>query len=260
VIGAGPTGVEMAGAIAEIANTTMLKNFRHIDLKKARVYLIEAAPRVLPPFPAALSSKAQKDLENMGVTVLLNTKVTNITENGVQTEGSFLPAANVMWAAGNQASSLLKCLDTPLDRQGRAIVEKDLTIPNHPEIFVIGDAACTLGQDQKPLPGVATVAIQQGSYVGKILNKMIPPEERKPFSYFDKGSLATIGKYKAVGSFRGFNFSGLIAWLLWAFIHIFYLVGFRNRYSVLLQWYFHYVRGLRGARLITKEIPSSQKK
>ena len=134
----------------------------------------------------------------------------------------------------------------------------DLTIPEYSDVFVIGDAACVMDKDNKPLPGVATVAIQQGCYVGRLLHKMTPPHERKPFSYFDKGSLATIGKYRAVGSFRGWNFSGLIAWLLWAFIHIFYLVGFRNRYSVLLEWYFHYVSGLRGARLITKDLPTKK--
>ena len=258
VIGAGPTGVEMAGSIAEIANTTMIKNFRHIDPQKTKVYLIEAASRVLPPFPAPLSAKAEKDLKEMNVTVLLNTKVTNITDKGVETDHGFIPASNVMWAAGNQASTLLKTLDVPLDKQGRVIVGPDLTIPEYSDVFVIGDAACVMDKDNKPLPGVATVAIQQGCYVGRLLHKMTPPHERKPFSYFDKGSLATIGKYRAVGSFRGWNFSGLIAWLLWAFIHIFYLVGFRNRYSVLLEWYFHYVSGLRGARLITKDLPTKK--
>jgi NADH dehydrogenase len=253
IIGAGPTGVEMAGAIAEIAHSTLLKNFRKIDPHQTKVYLIEAAPRVLPPYSPSSSERAKKDLESMGVEVLLNTKVIDITEDGVKTETSFIPSKNVIWAAGNQASSLLKELDVPLDRQGRVIVEKDLSIPNHPEIFVIGDAACFI-EKEKPLPAVATAAIQQGAYLGKILNKQTPKEERKPFKYFDKGNLATIGKGKAVAEVRGLRFSGFFAWVIWAFIHVFYLVGFRNRYSVLLQWYFHYFTGMRGARLIHRNI------
>lgn len=253
IIGAGPTGVEMAGAIAEIAHSTLLKNFRKIDPHKTKVYLIEAAPRVLPPYSPSSSERAKKDLEKMGVEVLLNTKVIDITEDGVKTETSFIPSKNVIWAAGNQASALLKELDVPLDRQGRVIVEKDLSIPNHPEIFVIGDAACFMEKD-KALPAVATAAIQQGAYLGKILNKDIPNEQRKPFKYFDKGNLATIGKGKAVAEVKGLRFSGFFAWVIWAFIHVFYLVGFRNRYSVLLQWYFHYFTGMRGARLIHRNI------
>jgi NADH dehydrogenase len=258
VIGGGPTGVEMAGAIAEIAYTTLFKNFRRIHPEKAKVFLIEAAPRILPPYPPSLSQRAQKDLERMGVTVLLNTKVTNITENGVQTETLFIPARNIIWAAGNQAAPLLKELDTPLDRQGRVIVEPDLTIPHHPNVFVIGDAACSMTARGTPLPAVATAAVQQGCYVGKILSKEIPFQERKPFKYFDKGSLATIGKAKAVASVRGLKFSGFFAWIVWAFVHILYLVGFKNRYSVLLQWYFHYISGLRGARLINRSIDSEK--
>jgi NADH dehydrogenase len=254
VIGAGPTGVEMAGAIAEIANSTLLKNFRNINPSQTLIYLIEAAPRVLPPFPPKLSAKAQRDLEKMGVKVLVNTKVTSINEHGVETESSFIPAKNIIWAAGNQASSLLKDLGSALDRQGRVMVEKDLSVPHHPEIFVIGDACCLLDKEGKPLPAVATTAIQQGAFVGKLLNNVKPFEERKGFKYFDKGSLATIGKFKAVGCFRQFNFSGMLAWIVWAFIHIFYLVGFRNRYSVMLEWYFHYFTNLRGARLIQKDL------
>jgi NADH dehydrogenase len=254
VIGAGPTGVEMAGAIAEIASSTLLNNYRNINTSKTLIYLLEAASRVLPPFPPKLSEKAQKDLEKMGVKVLINTKVTNINEHGVQTETSFIPAKNIIWAAGNQASSILKDLGSSLDRQGRVMVEKDLSVPHHPEIFVIGDACCFMDKEGKPLPAVATTAIQQGAFVGKMLNKLKPFEERKGFNYFDKGSLATIGKYKAVGCFRNFNFSGILAWIVWAFIHIFYLVGFRNRYSVMLEWYFHYFTNMRGARLIHQDL------
>lgn len=254
VIGGGPTGVEMAGAIAEIAHSTLVENFRHIKPECAKVYLVEAAPRILPPYTEKLSASAHKTLEKMGVTVLINTKVTNITSTGVQTESSFIESSNVIWAAGNQASPLLKTLNVPLDRQGRVVVEKDLSIPGHPEIFVLGDAACFMGKNEKPIPAVATTAIQQGAYVGHLLNKLTPKEKRKPFKYFDKGSLATIGRAKAVADIRGFQCSGFFAWLIWAFVHILYLVGFRNRYSVMLNWYFHYVNGIRGARLIHKSI------
>jgi len=254
VIGGGPTGVEMAGAIAEIAYSTLLKNFRNIQPEKAQVFLLEAAPRILPPYPPALSARAQKDLEKMGVKVLVNTKVVDVVQEGVKTDSSFISAHNIIWAAGNQASALLKALNTPLDRQGRVVVEKDLSLPEHPEVFVIGDAACVMNKKGVPLPAVATAAIQQGSYIGKILNKQIPKEKRKPFKYFDKGSLATIGRAKAVGFIKGFKFAGFFAWIIWAFIHIVYLVGFKNRYAVLLQWYFHYVNGVRGARLIHRSI------
>lgn len=256
VIGGGPTGVEMAGAIAEIAHGTLFKNFRKIQPEKSHIFLIEAAPRILPPYPPSLSAKAQKDLESMGVKVLVNTKVVDVVKEGVKTDQSFIPAHHILWAAGNEASALLKELDVPLDRQGRVFVEKDLSIPNHPEVFVIGDAACCMNKKGIPLPAVATAAIQQGSYVGKLLNKQIPKEKRKPFKYLDKGSLATIGKAKAVGFVKGFKFSGLFAWFIWAFVHIVYLIGFRNRYAVLLEWYFHYASGTRGARLIHRSIDS----
>lgn len=254
VIGGGPTGVEMAGAIAEIAHSTLFKNFRRIQPEKSKVFLIEAAPRILPPYPPSLSARAQKDLENMGVNVLINTKVIEVTKEGVRTDNSFIEAQNIIWAAGNQASPLLKQLDVPLDRQGRVLVEKDLTLPHHPEVFVIGDAACFMDKKGVPIPAVATTAIQQGHYVGKILNNLTPKERRKPFKYFDKGSLATIGKAKAIASIKGLNFSGFLAWMIWAFVHIVYLVGFRNRYSVILEWYFHYLSGSRGARLINRSI------
>lgn len=254
VIGGGPTGVEMAGAIAEIAHNTMFKNFRRIDPEKSKIFLIEAGPRILPPYPPSLSERAKKDLEKMGVRVLTNTMVTGVEKEGVHTKDSFIKARNIIWAAGNQASFLLKTLNVPLDRQGRVIVEKDLTVPNHPEVFVIGDACCTMDKHGKPIPAVATAAIQQGHYVGKILKKRIPKEKRKPFKYFDKGSLATIGKAKAVCSFGKIKFTGFVAWVIWAFVHIAYLIGFRSRYAVMMDWYFHYTTGMRGARLIHSTI------
>lgn len=254
IIGAGPTGVEMAGAIAEIAHKTMFKNFRRINPEKSKIYLVEGAPRVLPPFPEGLSKRAQRDLEKMGVRVITGEMVTNLTEEGAQVGEDFIAARNIIWAAGNQAAPLLKTLDAPLDRQGRVMVEKDLSIPDHPEIFVIGDAACTIGKDGKPLPAIAPTAIQQGRYVGKIIRRQIPKHKRRPFKYFDKGSLATIGKNKAVGYFRGIHFKGGLAWLIWGFIHIFYLVSYRSQFAVMLDWVFHYMTGLRGARLIHKNI------
>lgn len=254
IIGGGPTGVEMAGSIAEIAHKTMFKNFRRINPENSNIFLIEGMDRILPPYPEKLSLKAQKTLEKMGVKVLTKSMVTQISDEGVQIGDTFIASKNVIWAAGNQASPLLKTLNTELDRAGRAVVENDLSIPNHPDIFVIGDAACAHGKNDKPLPGVAPVAIQMGGYVGHVLRKDIPKEKRKPFSYFDKGSLATIGTNKAVGFFGKIQFSGFIAWLIWGFIHITYLVGYRNRFAVTLDWVFHYFTGIRGARLIHNPI------
>lgn len=264
IIGAGPTGVEMAGAIAEIAHHTLFKNFRRINPEKSKIYLLEAAPRVLPPYPEKLSEKARKSLEKMGVRVVTGEFVTNITEEGVQVGEDFVLARNVIWAAGNQAASVLKTLDTPLDRQGRVIVESDLSIPNHPEVFVIGDAACAFGKDKKPLPAIAPTAIQMGRYVSKIIRKQIPKTKRRGFRYFDKGSIATIGTNKAVGYIGKMLISGFFAWLTWGFIHVFYLVSYRSRFTVMLNWIFHYLTGLRGARLIHKaleeEIATPRKK
>jgi NADH dehydrogenase len=260
IIGGGPTGVEMAGAIAEISHKTMFKNFRRIKPEKSKIYLIEAAPHILPMYPPSLSERARQDLEKLGVQVMEGTKVTNINEEGVQVGNTFLPCKNVIWAAGNQASPLLKTLDTPLDRQGRVIVESDMSIPQHPEIFVIGDAACFMTQEQKPLPGVSPVAIQSGKYVAKIIKHQTPKEKRKPFKYFDKGSMATIGKAKAIAMIGKLQFKGLIAWLMWCFIHIVYLIGFRNRLTVMLEWILFYLTGQRGARLIYSSVEKSLSK
>ncbi|MBI2743700.1 MAG: NAD(P)/FAD-dependent oxidoreductase [Chlamydiales bacterium] len=260
VIGGGPTGVEMAGAIAEIAHHTLFKNFRRIKPEKSRIFLIEAAPHILPTYPEKLSIRAKHDLEELGVTVLVSTKVTDVTIEGVQTEGLFIEARNVIWAAGNQASPLLKSLDVPLDRPGRVIVGPDLSIPGHPDVFVLGDAAHTPGKDGKPLPGVATVAIQQARYVAKNILHAIPQEQRKPFVYFDKGSMATIGRSKAVVAIGSIRFSGLLAWLAWCFVHIVYLIGFRNRLSVMTEWFYHFFTGERGVRLIYRTLDPELKK
>ena len=254
IIGGGPTGVEMAGAIAEIAYETMLKNFRRIDTTKTKIYLIEGNSHILPAYPETLTVKAKKYLERYGVHVIEGKRVTNVTSEGVEVEGMEIPAKNILWAAGNQASPVLKTLDVPLDRQGRVAVDPDLSIPGYPEIFVIGDAACAMDKKGKPLPGLAPVAVQQGRYVAHILRKRLPKSERPPFRYLDKGTMATIGKTKAIGMFGKIQFSGFIAWLAWCFIHIIYLIGFRNRLIVLTQWLFSYFSPQRGARLINQSL------
>lgn len=260
IIGGGPTGVEMAGAISEIAYQTMLQDFRRIDTTKTKIYLIEGSPHILPVYPEKLSLKAQKYLENMRVNVITGKRVIGVSNEGVTVEGLFIPTENVVWAAGNQASPVLKTLGVPLDRQGRVSVEPDLTVPGHPEIFVLGDAACALDKKGKPMPALAPVAVQQGRYVAQILRRRIPKNARPPFVYFDKGSMATIGKTKAIGMMGKMQFSGLIAWLAWCFIHILYLIGFRNRVVVLTQWLFSYFSSQRGARLINTSIDEEMPK
>jgi NADH dehydrogenase len=254
IVGGGPTGVEMAGAIAEIARTTMLDNFRRIKPEEAKIFLVESLPHILPVYSEKLSNSAKDDLAKLGVKVLTGKKVTNITSQGVQIEEQFIESVNVIWAAGNQASALLKTLDTPLDRQGRAIVEPDLSIPGHPEVFVIGDAGHAKDNHEKPLPGIAPVAIQQGKYIAEILKKHPLAKDRPPFKYWDKGSMATIGKGKAIAAVGKLEFGGFIAWLAWGLIHILYLVGFRNRIGVILQWVVVFLTGQRGVRIITEDI------
>jgi NADH:quinone reductase (non-electrogenic) len=251
IVGGGPTGVEMAGAIAEIAKKTMLKDFRNINTKETKVILVEAAPRLLTAYPHNLSEIAKKDLEHLGVKIITNQPVTNVTGNGVQLKDDFIETENIIWAAGNEASPLLKSLDVELDKAGRVKTEKDLTIKDHPEIFVIGDAAHAENENGELLPGIAPVAMQQAKYVAKLINKRIPSKNRKPFNYFDKGIMATIGKAKAVAKIRKMEFRGFIAWFLWSFIHIFFLITFKNRIKVMLEWIWYYFTSRRGVRLIT---------
>ncbi|NGX60011.1 MAG: Demethylphylloquinone reductase NdbB [Chlamydiae bacterium] len=262
IVGGGPTGVEMAGAIAEIAHKTMFKNFRKIRPERSKIYLIEALPNILTAYPESLGLRAQKDLTKMGVRVLTNKKVTNISKEGVQIEDQFIPSVNVIWAAGNQAPAFLKTLDVPQDRAGHVMVKPDLSIPEHPEIFVIGDAAHTKGKDGNPLPGIATTAIQQGSYVAKVIRKEIPKENRRPFKFLDKGSMATIGTKKAVAVMGKLKLTGFLAWCAWCFIHIIYLIGFRNRFGVMVEWFYYFMTSQRGIRLIYRSIekglPSQQ--
>lgn len=255
IVGGGPTGVEFAGSIAELINKTMKRNFRRIRTEEARVILIEALDRILPPFPPKLSARTKKDLEKLGVTVLNNKSVTDITPEGVQIGDTFIEAKTVIWAAGNAIPSFAKTLGVPQDRQGRVIVGNDLSVEGHPEIFVLGDAAHFESSKGKVLPGVATVALQQGCFIGKLLRKElkqnhIPKHRSCKFKYFDKGSLATIGSGKAVGVFRGFMFTGLIAWIVWAVVHIAYLIGFRNRLSVMFEWMIHHITSTRASRII----------
>ena len=264
VVGAGPTGVELAGTMAELARKSIPRDFRAIDTKTARVILIEAVDRVLPNYPAKLSARAQATLEGLGVEVRLNCRVTDIDGAGVWIgEGDRrqrINAENVIWAAGVQASSLGAQLGAKTEKSGRVFVDPDLTVPGHPEIFVIGDLAKVKDPHSgEEVPGVAPAAVQMGKYVARIIKHetghgaALAPS-REPFHYLNKGMLATIGRGKAVAWFRRFQFSGVIAWLLWVFIHIAYLIGFRNRLIVMLQWAWTYIAWQRSARLITGTI------
>ena len=243
IVGAGPTGVEMAGAIAEIARKTLFKNFRKIKPEQSKIYLIEGLGQVLSTYPPKLGAYARRELESMGVTVMTDTKVTEVTADGVFIGDEFIEAANIIWAAGNEASPLLKTLNVALDKQGRALVEPDLSLPGHPEVFVIGDAACLKDDKGFCLPGLAPVAIQEGHYVARIITKKILKKDRKPFRYFDKGTMATIGKAKAVAVTKKLTMTGYIAWLAWCFIHILYLISFRNKFIVMISWMFMYMTG-----------------
>jgi NADH:ubiquinone reductase (H+-translocating) len=250
IIGAGPTGVEMAGAVAELAKRTMVDDFRKIRTRHARIYLLDAAPRVLPGFSASLSKSAETQLKEMDVEVHVGTNVLNVTAEGVHLGDWTIRARTVIWAAGNAASPLARQLDAAVDRQGRVLVEKDLSIPGHPEIFAIGDMASFLHQTGSPLPGVAPVAMQMGKHAARNIMALVEGRKSRRFRYFDKGSLATIGRNRAVADLRGIRFGGVVAWLSWLFIHLLFLIGLRNRVLVLFQWVWAYFTYARGARLI----------
>ena len=256
IIGGGPTGVEMAGAIAEIARYTLAKDFRHIDPSQARVILIEGEPRLLASFPEDLSASAMKQLVDLGVEVRTSVCATNLTETGLQMGDEFIPCRVKIWAAGNNASFVGKTLGVPIDRVGRVMVNDDLTIPGHPEVQVIGDLANFSHQTGQPLPGVSPVAMQQGRHAAKNILRMIKQREPQRFRYWDKGSMATIGRNKAVADLNFVHLSGLPAWLVWLFVHIIFLVGFRNRLAVLFQWGWAYFTFNAGARLITRNFQS----
>ena len=259
VIGGGPTGVEMAGAIAEIARYTLAKDFRHIDPSQARVILVEADPWVLAAFPDDLQISARKQLVDLGVEVRTGIHATNLSEEGLQVGDEFIPCRVKIWAAGNNASFVGHSLGAPVDRVGRVIVNKDLTIPDHPEVQVIGDLANFSHQTGQPLPGVSPVAMQQGRHAAHNILAMIDGRKPQRFWYFDKGSMATIGRNKAVADLKLIHLSGIPAWLAWLFVHIIFLVGFRNRLAVLFQWAWAYFSFNKGARLITRNFQSEQR-
>jgi NADH dehydrogenase len=256
VIGGGPTGVELAGAIAEIRRHTVARDFRAIDPTRARVLLLEGSPRVLPPFPEDLSARAAQALRRLGVEVRTGALVTGVTPEAVYVGDEAIPTRTALWAAGVAASPLGTSLGVPLDRGGRVLVEPDLTVPGHPEVYVIGDLAAFTHRGDKPLPGVAPVAIQQGNAAADNIWRTIQGRPRRPFRYVDKGNLATIGRGAAVADMGGrVRLWGLPAWLAWLFVHILYLIGFENRLLVLFQWAWSYFTYERGARLITQPWP-----
>jgi NADH dehydrogenase len=256
MVGGGPTGVEMAGAFAEIARHTLRKDFRHMDPTSARILLIEGGPRLLAAYPEKLSESAKEQLEAMGVHVRLNSRVTGIEFGAVFVGEERIPAYNVVWSAGVSASPLGKTLGAPVDRMGRVVVEPDLSVPGHPEVFVVGDLAAFNHQlpGGEPLAGVAQVAIQGGEAAARNIARTIRGEPRVPFHYHDKGSMATIGRAKAIAQIGRFQLSGFIAWLVWIFVHILFLIGFRNRATVMLEWAWSYLSWERGALLITGEV------
>jgi NADH dehydrogenase len=253
VVGGGPTGVEMAGAVAEIRRYALKRDFRHIDPTEATVLLLEGGSRLLPAYPPSLSNEAKRELRRLGVEVRTDTFVTDVRPGAVEAAGWVIPTQTVIWAAGNMASPLLKSLHTPLDRAGRAIVEPDCSIPRHPEVFVLGDAAAFDHQEGGTLPGLCPVAIQMGEYAARAIRGDLAGRPRKPFHYWDKGQLAVIGRGQAVADIWKLHFGGFLAWLAWIFVHIFFLIGFRNRVMVLLEWAWSYLTFGRGARLITGE-------
>ena len=251
LVGGGPTGVELAGTLAEIARRTLRDEFRSIDPRQARIVLVEAGPTILPSFPPKLRDAARSSLRSLGVDVREHTAVTGVDEHGVMLGNDRLVAGTVLWAAGVAASPLIRSLGVPLDRAGRAIVEPDLSIPGHPGVFVVGDAAVFLHQDGKPLPGVAQVAIQQATHAARTIVDRERGSASTSFVFRDKGSMAIVGRRSALADLGWIAFSGTLAWLAWLFLHIFMLIGFRNRLVVLLQWAVAYFTYQRSVRLIT---------
>ena len=259
IVGGGPTGVELAGALAELAYHSLRKDFRRIDTTESQIMLVEGMDRVLPPYPPELSAKAQKDLEALGVTVKTGTMVTRIGDHQVQTKQGdrteIIEARTILWAAGVKASAMGKVLSertgAELDRAGRVIVNPDLSVPNHPNIFVVGDLAHYTHQTGKPLPGIGAVAMQQGSYLAKLVQKRVQGQDMPAFRYSDGGNLAVIGTNKAVADLKFTKMSGFPAWLIWIFVHIYYLVEFDNKLVVMTQWMWNYLTRNQGARLIT---------
>jgi NADH dehydrogenase FAD-containing subunit len=252
IVGGGPTGVEMAGAIAELAKKTLVKDFRTIDPASARVILVEGGPRVLASFPEGLSAKARRSLEKLGVEVLTNTPVERCDADGVVSAGRRIDARTILWAAGVQAAPVAKWLQTDKDRAARVKVEPDLSVPGDPNIFVIGDNAAVMQANGQPVPGVAPAAKQMGLYVARVIAARIAGKPvSTPFRYRNYGNFATIGRHAAVADFGWLRLSGYLAWLIWGIAHIYFLIGFRNRLAVMLDWLWAYVTYQRGVRLIT---------
>jgi NADH dehydrogenase len=250
VVGAGPTGVELAGTIAEISRYTLNRDFRNVHPEQTQILLIEAGPRILAAFSEKLATIAQRDLEKMGVQIKTNTKVTNVGKDSVEFGTEKVKANTIIWAAGVEPSSIGKALGVELDSIGRVMIQEDLSLKNFPNVFVLGDQAHFPTQDGRGLPGLAPVAIQQGHHAAKNILADIKSNARKPFKYVDKGTMATIGRKSAVLQFGKIQFGGLFAWLAWLFVHIFYLIGFKNRLFVFAQWTWSYFTFKRGARLI----------
>lgn len=255
VVGGGPTGVELAGSFAELARTVLYRDFDHIDSRQARILLVEGGPRVLGAFPEDLSVSAQRQLEKLGVEVRLNTRVTAIRAGEVELDGQTLQAGNIVWAAGVGASPVTRSLGVATDRAGRILVRPDLSLPDHPRVFAVGDLAALTDAAGQVVPGVAQGAIQGAAHVARLLAYDIavgerPPEKREAFVYRDKGNMATIGRSKAIAQLGRFHFSGRLAWLMWLALHLVFLVGLRNRISVFLSWVYSYFTYQRGARII----------
>jgi len=252
IVGGGPTGVELAGAISEIVKKNIIPDFRQINASMTKIYLIEGLPSILSAYPKKLSDHAIYDLKNLGVEVILNEKVSMINEKGVLVADRLIETKNILWAAGNKVSSLIKTLETKIDNIGRVIVNDDLSIESNENIFVIGDAAAVKNDKGELLPAIAPVAMQQGKYVAKIISSGLERNYRNKFIYKDRGIMATIGKGKAVAFIKGMKFTGYIAWLVWSFVHIFFLISFRNRFRVMSEWIWQYFTNRPSIRLIVK--------
>ncbi|SDU22097.1 NADH dehydrogenase [Verrucomicrobium sp. GAS474] len=263
VVGGGPTGVETAGAFAELAKKVIPQDFNHVDTRDARIILIEAAPRIMGHLPEDLSAHTKGELEKLGVDVRVGAMVKAIRQNEVElADGTIIRSAVIVWSAGVAASPVTRTLGVPVDRGGRIEVSPDLSVPGHPEIFAIGDLAFSKGNKGKPVPGVSPGAIQMGAHAAKVINAelasgKVDAASRPEFKYFDKGTMATIGRSKAVVMIGNVKFHGFFAWVTWLFVHLIYLVGFRNRLAVLLQWGYSYIRYKHGARIITDNYSAS---
>ncbi|HEY6065006.1 MAG TPA: NAD(P)/FAD-dependent oxidoreductase, partial [Thermoanaerobaculia bacterium] len=259
IVGGGPTGAELAGAIGEISREVLVRDFRAIDPREAKVIVVEAGPRILPSFPEKLARKADAALRALGVEIRTGCAVTGVGDGFVDAGGTKISAATILWAAGVRGSPLAATLGAPLDRVGRVLVESDLSIPGDPRIFVIGDVAAFLHQTGAPLPGVAQVAIQQGKTVAGNIEADLAGRPRRSFHYRDLGNLAVLGRARAIADLPRVELSGLAAWLVWCFVHILALIGFRNRAVVLFEWAWAYLTDQRGARLITGSIDRPRK-